>query len=41
MEFIPPSSAGDGARDDATNPLDANAGAFEEEGREDSGEPDM
>ena len=38
VEFIPPSDKGDGVRDKTTNPLDAEAGALEEEGHEDSGE---
>ncbi|KAJ8426857.1 hypothetical protein Cgig2_006532 [Carnegiea gigantea] len=41
VEFIPPSGEGEGARDEATNPLDAEAEASEEEGHEDSGEPDV
>ncbi|KAJ8451405.1 hypothetical protein Cgig2_017796 [Carnegiea gigantea] len=39
VEFISPSSEGDAAEDEATNPLEAEAGAFEEEGRDDGGEP--
>ncbi|KAJ8430670.1 hypothetical protein Cgig2_033826 [Carnegiea gigantea] len=41
VEFIPPSTKGKDAGDEATNPLDVEAEASEEEGREDSGEPDM
>ena len=41
VEFIPPFSEGDGAGDEATNPLDADAGASEDKGHEDSGEPHM
>ena len=41
MEFIPPSAEGEDAGDKATNPLDAEARASEEEGHEDSGEPDV
>ena len=40
VEFIPPSE-GEAAEDEATNPLEAEAGASEEEGREDGGEPDV
>ncbi|KAJ8426754.1 hypothetical protein Cgig2_029423 [Carnegiea gigantea] len=40
VEFIPPSAEGEDAGDEATNPLDAKAGASELEGHEDSGEPD-
>ena len=41
MEFIPPSGEDDGAGDKAINPLDVDLGASEDEGREDSGEPDV
>ena len=41
VEFISPSGEGDGAGDAATNPLDSDAGTPEDEGREDSGEPDV
>ncbi|KAJ8438792.1 hypothetical protein Cgig2_023826 [Carnegiea gigantea] len=41
VEFIPPSGEGDGARDEATNPLDADAGTSDDEDREDSGELDI
>jgi len=41
VEFSLPSGEVDGAGDEATNPLDADAGASEDEGPEDSGEPDM
>jgi len=41
VEFIPPSVEGEDAGDEATNPLDAEAGASGEEGHEDSGEPDV
>jgi len=41
MEFIPPSSKGDGVRDEAINSLDAEVEASEEEGHKDSGEPDV
>ncbi|KAJ8435828.1 hypothetical protein Cgig2_017123 [Carnegiea gigantea] len=41
VKFIPPSGKGDGPGDEATNPLDAEAGTPEDEGREDSGEPDL
>jgi len=41
VEFIPPSDEVEGAGNEATNPLDAEAGAYEEEGHEDSGEPDV
>ena len=41
VEFIPPFGEGDGTGDEATDPLDADAGASEDEGREDSGESDM
>ncbi|KAJ8442187.1 hypothetical protein Cgig2_005127 [Carnegiea gigantea] len=41
VEFIPPSSEGEAAGDEATNPLEAEAGASEEEEHEDGGEPDM
>ena len=41
VEFIPPSDEGEGAGDEATNPLDTEVGASEEEGHEDSGEPDV
>ncbi|KAJ8427748.1 hypothetical protein Cgig2_008552 [Carnegiea gigantea] len=40
VEFIPPSGEGEGAQDEATNPLDADGGASEEEGHEDSGGSD-
>ena len=41
VEFIPPSSEGEVSEDEATNPLEAEAGASEEEGHEDDGEPDV
>ena len=41
VEFIPPSGKGDGLGDETTNPMDAEAGTPEDEGREDSGEPDL
>jgi len=41
VEFIPPSGEGDGAGDEVTSPFDADAGAFEDESCEDSGEPDV
>ncbi|KAJ8431148.1 hypothetical protein Cgig2_026745 [Carnegiea gigantea] len=41
VEFIPPSGEGEVAGDEAANPLDADAEASEEEGHEDSGEPDV
>jgi len=41
VEFIPPTSEGDGPGDEATNPLEAKAGTPEDEAREDSGGPDM
>ncbi|KAJ8438015.1 LOW QUALITY PROTEIN: hypothetical protein Cgig2_029996 [Carnegiea gigantea] len=43
VQFIPPfgEGEGEGAGDEATNPLDAEPGASEEEGHEDSGEPDV
>jgi len=41
VEFIPSSGEGEDAGDEATNPLDIEAGASEEVGREDSGESDV
>ena len=41
VEFIPPSSEGEAAEDDATNPLEAEAAASKEEEREDDGEPNV
>ncbi|KAJ8432914.1 hypothetical protein Cgig2_004588 [Carnegiea gigantea] len=41
VEFIPPSYEGKAAEDEATNPLEVEAGASEEEGCEDRGEPDV
>ena len=41
MEFIPPSSEGEAVEDKAANPLEAEAGASKEEGREDDGDPDV
>jgi len=41
VEFFPPSSEGEAIEDEATNPLEAKAGASEEEGLEDGGEPDV
>jgi len=41
VEFIPPSGEGEGAGGEATNPLGTVTGASEEEGHEDSGEPDV
>ena len=41
VEFIPPSSEGEAAEDETTNPLEAKAGASEEEEREDGEEPDV
>ena len=41
VEFIPPSSEGEAAGDEATNPLEAETSASEEEGREGGGEPDV
>jgi len=41
VEFIPPSSKGEAAKDEATNPSEAKASASEEEDREDGGEPDV
>ena len=41
VEFIPPSSEGEAVGDAATNPLEAEAGASEEEEHEDGGEPDV
>jgi len=41
VEFIHPLGKGEGAGDEATNPLDAEAEASEEEGHKDSGEPDV
>ncbi|KAJ8432239.1 hypothetical protein Cgig2_007640 [Carnegiea gigantea] len=40
MDFIPPPGEGEGAGDEATNPLDAEGEASVEEGHKDSGEPD-
>jgi len=41
VEFITPPGEGEGVGNKATKPLDAEAEAFEEEGHEDSGEPDV
>jgi len=41
VEFIPPLSEGEAVEDEATNPLEVEAGAPEEEGCEDGGEPDV
>jgi len=41
VKFTPPSSEGEAAEDEATNPLEAETGATEEEGREDGGDPDV
>ena len=41
VEFITPSSEGRVVDDEATNPLEAEAGASEEEEHEDGGEPDV
>lgn len=42
MEFIPPPIEGEDAGDEATNPMDAEVGASEEEEEhEDGGEPDV
>ncbi|KAJ8429329.1 hypothetical protein Cgig2_026559 [Carnegiea gigantea] len=41
VKFIPPSSEGEVARDEATNPLEPEAGASEEEEHEDGGELDV
>ena len=41
VEFIPPSSEGEVARDKATNPLEPEVGASEEEEYEDGGEPNV
>ena len=41
MAFILPSDKGDCPKDEATNPLDAEAKTPEDEGREDSERPDM
>jgi len=40
VEFIPPSSESEAVQDEATNPLEAEAGASEEEGHEGGEEPD-
>ena len=41
VEFIPASSEGEAAEDEATNPLEVEADASDEEGSEDGGEPDV
>ena len=41
VEFISPSDEGDGLGDEATDPGDADAKTPEDEGRENSGEPNM
>ena len=41
VEFIAPSVEGEDAGDEATNPLEAEAGSSEEEEREDGGELDV
>ena len=38
VEFIPPSFEGEAARDEGINPLEAEAGASEEEEHKDGGE---
>jgi len=40
VEFVPPSSEGGTAKDEATNPLEAEAGAPEGKEYEDGGDPD-
>jgi len=41
VELIPSSGEGEGAGGEPTNPLDAEAGASDEQGHEDSGEPNV
>ena len=41
VEFISPSGESEGVGDEVTNPLDVETGASKEEGRDDSGEPDV
>ena len=41
VEFIPPWSEGGAAEDEATNPLEAETGASQDEEHEDGGDPDV